>query len=258
MDVVSLSSWQFILAREFLAVAMAALGALLAVSFKRINHLWLCVLISFAAGALLAVVLFEIIPETVESIGRTGGAISVLSGYLLFFLITRFVFHICPACAATHTEANFKSVTIAMLVALGVHSFMDGLAIYSGYTSVSGIGLLVFLAVAYHKFPEGMALTLVARGSGMGRAKAFLLCFSLELVTTVAGGVAGMLSFDPNSSQWIGYVLGHVGGGFLYLVIHALLSEVVKHHPRSTILAALIGGASIVLAGWVFPAFKPH
>lgn len=251
IDFNQLSVWQFILIRELLAIGMAALGALLAVSFKKISHLWLCVLISFAAGALLAVVLLDILPETVELIGWPAGLVSMLSGYLLFFLITKFVFHICPACAATHTEMNFKAITIAMLVALAVHSFMDGLAIYSGYLTASQIGTMVFLAVAYHKFPEGMALTLVARGSGMSLRKSFLICVLLEAATTIAGGMVGWFALTPGAAGWLGYVLGHVGGGFLFLVIHALLSEAIKHHPRPTILAVLAGGISIALAGFL-------
>jgi zinc transporter ZupT len=243
--------WPLILTREFLAIFMAALGAWVAVSFKKISHKGLCVLISFAAGALLAVTLLDIVPEVVELTGPKAALLSLFSGYLLFFLITKFVFHICPACAATHTEVNFKAITLAMVVALGVHSFMDGLAIYSGYLGETSIGLLIFLAVAYHKFPEGMALAAVALGSGMKAARVFWLCVLLEATTTISGGVVGFLTLAPEFPHWLGFVLGHVGGGFIFLVIHALLSEVVKHHPRSTLLAALAGFGSITLAGFL-------
>ena len=52
-------------------------------------------------------------------------------------------------------------------------------------------------------------------------------------------------------SHWTGYILGHVGGGFLFLVVHALLSEVVKHHPKHTILSAL-AGAGVILVAQIF------
>ena len=226
---------------------MATLGAFLSVSFKKISHWWLCLLISFAAGALLAVALFDIFPETFSMIGFFPGVLSISSGYLLFWVITKFVFHICPACAATHTEVNFKAVTTAMIAALAVHSFMDGLAIYSGSVMGSQIGVLILAAVAYHKLPEGMALALVARSSGISRVKAFSISFFLEAVTTLTGGLVGVFFLVPESAKWIGFILGHVGGGFVFLVLHALLSEVVKHHPRSTLLAALVGAASICL-----------
>ncbi len=254
-DFLALSLWKLIGLRVFLAIFMASLGAAFAVGFKKISHLTLCLLISFAAGALLAVAFFDIIPETVELIGWLPAIVSLLSGYFLFFLITKFVFHVCPACAATHTEINFKAITSGMVVALSIHSFMDGLAIYSGYLTGMSTGILIFLAVVYHKFPEGMALALVARSSGMRRRKAFFVSFSLEALTTLGGALVGFLVLVPEYSKWVGYVLGHVGGGFIFLVCHALLSEVIKHHPRSTVLAALAGGVSIVLTGWAISSF---
>ncbi len=229
------------------AIAAAGLGAWTAVGLKRINHLVLCVLISFAAGALLAVSAIEIIPEVVQAVGWSKALASIVSGYFLFFLITRFIFHICPACAATHTEVNFKAVTGAMIVALSVHSFMDGLAISSGVLDKAHVGFLIFLAVAYHKFPEGMALTLIARGSGMSRLKSFFLTLTLEATTTALGGFFGLLPWMAHTEGWIALILGHVAGGFLFLVIHALLSEAIKHHPRSTLLATFTGAASILV-----------
>ena len=251
----STNVWQLIGLRLILASFMAALGALIAVSFKKISHAKLCLLISFAAGALLAVALLDILPETVELVGGVMAGVSFFSGYLLFWAITKFVFHVCPACSATHTEANFKAITTAMVVALSVHSFMDGLAIYSGYLSGSNTGIFILLAVVFHKFPEGLALTLVGIGSGLSRVRAFFLTFLLETMTTVAGGIAGILFLLPSSSKWIGYVLGHVGGGFVFLVSHALLSEVIKHHPRNTILAALAGAFSIGILGFFLGAY---
>ena len=191
----------------------------------------LCLLISFAAGALLAVALLDILPETIELAGTIKGLGCFLSGYVLFWLVTRFIFHICPACSATHTEVNFKAVTN------------------------SEIGFLILFAVVFHKIPEGMALSLVAIGSGMSRLKAFSFSVGLESLTTLAGGLAGLLFLFRGSSPWVGYILGHVGGGFVFLVIHALLSEVVKHHPRDTILAAIGGGLSIAVIGFFIGAF---
>ncbi len=234
--------------RQGVAVLGACLGALAAVSFKKIGHRTLCILISFAAGSLLAVSLFDIVPETFASLGAVQALFSILSGYALFWVVTRFVSHICPACAATHTEVDFKAVTITMIVALSIHSFMDGLAIYSSLSAASSVSVQLFAAVLFHKIPEGMALTLIARGSGYSRLKAFGITALLEGITTFAGGFAGFF-WVPASTQWAAWVLGHVGGGFIFLVIHALLSEVFKHHPRSTVIAASAGAVSILLIG---------
>ena len=252
MDMTDLSAGQLITLRIIFAVIAATLGALLAASLKKVSHLGLCLLISFAAGALLAVSLFEILPETFEAVGVMRGLISFASGYLFFFLLTRFVFHVCPACSATHTEVQFKAITISMIAALSIHSFMDGLAISSGAAAGSSAGFLILLAVAYHKFPEGLALTSVAMSSGMSRTRAFFLSILIESSTTVLGGLVGFLLPMSQGSPWVGYVLGHVAGGFVFIVLHALLSEVVKHHPRYTILSAVFGGLSILVVQFFF------
>ena len=250
-----LGLWELIGLRVVLAAGAATLGAAIAVSFKKISHFGLCLLISFAAGALLAVALFDILPETLSLAGPLKGGIAFLSGYLLFFLITKFVFHICPACSATHTEVNFKAITAAMIVALSIHSFMDGLAIYSGTRTGSDLGLLILFAVVFHKIPEGMALSLVALGSGKSRRQAFFITVVVETLTTISGGFAGLLFFIPKDSPWLGYLMGHVGGGFIFLVVHALLSEAIKRHPRFTILSALGGALSIGIVGFLIGAF---
>ena len=252
MDISDFSAGQLITLRIVFAVTAASLGALVAASLKKVSHFGLCLLISFAAGALLAVSLFDLLPETFEAVGFIRGFVSFGSGYFLFLLLTRFVFHVCPACAATHTEVQFKAITIAMVAALSVHSFMDGLAISGGVVSGSSIGLLILLAVVYHKFPEGLALASVAVSSGMSRRRAFFMSTLIESSTTVVGGLAGFLLPISRGSPWTGYVLGHVAGGFVFLVIHALLSEVVKHHPRYTILSAALGGLSILIVQYFF------
>ena len=114
----NLDAGQMVALRLVVAVVCASLGALAAVSFKKISHLGLCLLISFAAGALLGVTLFDILPETLEMTGAWTTLLSFASGYVLFLLLTRFVYHVCPACSATHTEVQFRALTAAMIVAL--------------------------------------------------------------------------------------------------------------------------------------------
>ena len=242
-----LDAGQLVALRLVVAVCSATAGAFVAVVSKKISHLGLCLLISFAAGALLAVTLFDILPETFQIVGFLKGTVSFASGYLLFWLLTKFVSHVCPACSATHTEVEFRALTVALIAALSVHSFMDGLAIYSASLTGVAVGLPILFAVAFHKFPEGLALSLIALESGMSRVAAFFVSFAVETITTIGGGAAGLLVKFSEHSTWVGYVLGHAGGGFLFIVLHALWGEAVKHNPRYSILSALFGAAAVGL-----------
>src|SRR5208337_4923851 len=82
-----------------LAVGGGALGASLGTSHER-----LCALISLGAGTLLGVTLFAILPESLQSLHWWGVVLAAGSGYAVFFFISKYLFHVCPACAASHFD----------------------------------------------------------------------------------------------------------------------------------------------------------
>src|SRR5947208_6580776 len=150
--------WQVVAAYVF-ALAGGSISATL-----RLEHKPLCALISFAAGTLLGVTLFAILPESLSNNIWLAGALAAASGYALFFFISKYVHHVCPACAASHFDADttrhFSDIATALVVALAVHSTSDGIALGVGreiHASAAGKWTL-FAALCIHKLPEGLAL----------------------------------------------------------------------------------------------------
>src|SRR5439155_22443621 len=83
-------TFAYVLLAFALAVGGGAMGAALARSHRR-----LCALISLGAGTLLGVTLFAILPESLEEMHWWGVLLALGSGYGLFFLITKYIFHFC-------------------------------------------------------------------------------------------------------------------------------------------------------------------
>ena len=114
-----------------LAIAGGTLGATLGTSHRR-----LCALISLGAGTLLGVTLFAILPESLPALHWWGILLALASGYLLFAILTKYVYHVCPACAASHfdeaTTHRFSEIAAAMMIALGIHCTADGIALAAG------------------------------------------------------------------------------------------------------------------------------
>ena len=81
-----------IIVNTSLAILSAMMGAGILFVIK-INHERLCALISLSAGALLGAGLIVILPETLENLSFISVIISVGSGYLLFWLISKYYFH---------------------------------------------------------------------------------------------------------------------------------------------------------------------
>jgi hypothetical protein len=111
--------WQVIAAYIF-AVAGGSISASL-----RLEHKPLCALISFAAGTLLGVTIFAILPESFGACPWWAVLLALITGYALFFFISKHVHHVCPACAASHFDADatrhFSEIATALIVALAIH-----------------------------------------------------------------------------------------------------------------------------------------
>jgi zinc transporter ZupT len=231
-----------------LAVAGGGISALVGVSHKR-----LCGLISLAAGTLMGVTLFSILPESASDMRWWELALAFGSGYIVFQLISKYVYHVCPACAASHfdesTTHRFSEIATALIIALAIHSTMDGLAVAAGHEAHEASGKLdlsVMMAVCVHKVPEGLALGALLLGAGVKRANAMVWVAAVES-TTVLGGVLGLWVLRDVSRFWLGAVLAHAGGGFVFLAIHAVFGELLKH-GKAVVITNFVVGVALIAA----------
>jgi zinc transporter ZupT len=245
------ASWQVIAAYVF-----ALAGGLISTSL-RLEHKQLCALISFAAGTLLSVTLFAILPESLNYNGAWLVFAAGATGYLLFYFISKYVHHVCPACAASHFDADatrhFSEIATALIVALAIHSTTDGLAlgIQQQAPTMDATRWSLFSALCIHKFPEGLALGSLLIGAGLHRSAALGWVAAVE-ATTLVGGIIGYLLLTSVSTFWLGLIMAHVGGGFIYLAMHAVLGEMLKHGKKLVLASfavgiGLIGGLNIAL-----------
>jgi zinc and cadmium transporter len=238
--------WQVVAAYVF-ALAGGAISTSL-----RLEHKPLCALISLAAGTLLGVTLFAILPEGLDYSGAWPAVGAAATGYLLFYFISKHVHHVCPACAASHFDADatrhFNEIATALIVALTIHSMTDGLAlgIQQESPSTDATKWSLFSALCIHKVPEGLALGSLLIGAGFRRGAALGWVAAVE-ATTLLGGAIGMFWLGKVSTFWIGLIMAHVGGGFLYLATHAVLGEMLKHGKKLVLTSFFIGVALIAI-----------
>jgi ZIP family zinc transporter len=241
--------WRVLLA-FVLAVAGGAISAGIGVSHRR-----LCGLISLAAGTLLGVTVFAILPECAEAMRWWELVVALASGYIVFALISKYVYHVCPACAASHfdetTTHRFSEIAGALVVALAIHSTMDGIALAAGHEGHKHTDMTMLLAVCVHKLPEGLALGALLLGAGYSRKRAVTWVAAVE-ATTILGGVIGLTALRPGF--WLDAVLAHAGGGFLFLAIHAVLGELVKHDRTAVLVNFVIGILLIAGLSWMIHA----
>jgi zinc transporter ZupT len=238
--------WQ-VLAAYIFAIAGGSISTSL-----RLEHKPLCALISFAAGTLLGVTIFAILPESFGACPWWAVLLALITGYALFFIISKHVHHVCPACAASHFDADatrhFSEIATALIFALAIHSTTDGLALgIQGDSPANGAAKWsLFSALCIHKLPEGLALGSLLIGAGLDRSAALGWVAAVE-ATTLIGGVIGFFFLTNVSLLWLGLIMAHIGGGFIYLATHAVLGELLKHGQKLVLTSFALGVALIAV-----------
>ena len=176
-------------------------------------------------GALLAVTVFDVLPDAKDLLTWPEFLAASASGYGLFWLIGKYVYHLCPSCSVDAPAAVFGgrlSQNVWLLtITLGLHSMMDGLAVVVGDRITGHPNFALLFAVSFHKLPEGLALALLLIGAGYSQSKAFGAAAAIESMTE-AGALLGLFGLHHASALLLGLVFAHVGGGFIYLIATTL------------------------------------
>ena len=249
-----------ILIRTFVAFCVAVGGGLLSALLAR-THKQLCAMISLGAGTLLGVTFFAIGPHCWATLQPWQLLLAAASGYALFAIISKYVYHVCPACAASHFDEaathRFGEIAVAMMIALAIHCTVDGLALAAGQEEKPGaasghwLDMTLTMAICVHKAPEGLALGALLLGAGYTRSRMLWLVAAVES-TTVIGGALGWFVFGSVSNLWLDLALAHAGGGFIFLAAHAVLGEIMKHEKKIVLVSFATGLCAVAALVLIF------
>ena len=208
------------------------------------------ILASFAAGVLIAVPLFDLLPEaltlgTQANIPPRHIMYVVAVGFLFLFTLDRYisVHRICEGgqCRnVRHPQAGWYGAS-----ELSIHSFMDGFAIGLGFQVDAQVGLLVAFAVIAHDFSDGMNTVTVMLDAG-NSLRASLQMLIVDAVAPVIGAISTLFVALP---EWyLAYLLPFFAGGFLYLGASDLLPEAHERNPPLVSLLSTLGGFLVIFA----------
>ena len=208
-------------------------GGLVALRLRR----ELVTLIALTGGIVVAVALFDVLPEAHRSLGDPRDTLAVVGGgFLLFFLAERLlVLH--------HRDEPEQARAHARVGALGaagpsIHSFIDGLGIGLAFHVSTATGLLVFIAVVSHDFADGMnTVSFVLFQSGDRRQA--LRWLTADALAPLVGAIVG--STVSISDRGLGYVLALYAGFFLSMGATDLLPEAHSHPSWARVALTLVG-----------------
>lgn len=192
-------------------------------------------MVAFAGGAMVAIALFDLIPEM-----QSHNAVALLAGFFIVYLLEKLV--MLHSCGETECEAHV--IGWSALIGIAIESLIDGVAIAIGFRATPALGLLVALAVFAHEVPRGLTTTVIMQGAGYNRLKVWG-------VLAVDAGFAplGVLlaGFVPSAGfEWL---IGFTAGVFLYVGASDLLPDAHRRFNLRVVVSTLAGGGLIPLLG---------
>jgi len=237
---------------SLLAGLATCLGGLVVVIFGKPNEKALAVFLGMAAGIMLAVVIFDLIPSSLTYGNITTASLGFALGILLMYFLDLVLTNFYPLMHDSPSRPTYL-LKMGYLIAIGIalHDLPEGIAIAVGYSATTKLGLVLALAIGMHNIPEGMATAAPLRMGGMNPAKIILINGLVSLFTPL-GTWLGMLIVNF-SNHFISALLALAAGAMTYLVKDELLPESHRRHPNFSKLG--IGfGLSIIL----FLTYRGH
>jgi len=226
-------------------------GSLIGFLFKKASHRFSDIVLSFAAGVMLAAAVLGLILPSLESGGKWGLVVTVagiFAGALCLNLIDKLVPHlhrlIGPDTEA-HPKADLNKVLL-FVTAIAIHNLPEGIAAGVGFGSGdTSQALLIAGGIALQNIPEGMVIIAPMLAAGVKPGKTFV-CAMLTGVVEVLGTLLGYLAVHL-SSAILPFALAFAGGTMLYVISDEMIPETHAHGEERGATYALLVGFCVML-----------
>jgi len=221
-------------------------GSLIGFIFKKVSHKFSDIVLSFAAGVMLAAAVLGLILPSVEQGGKYGLPVTVagiFTGAIALNIIDKLVPHLHKFVGdetEVHNNANLSRVLL-FVTAIAIHNLPEGIAAGVGFGSGDNSQALVIAGgIALQNIPEGMVIIGPMLAAGVSPRKTFV-CAMITGVVEVIGTLIGY--FAVNISAFVlPFALAFAGGTMLYVISDEMIPETHAHgNERGATYALLVG-----------------
>ena len=226
-------------------------GALIGFIFKKMSHSFSDIILSFAAGVMLAAAVIGLILPSLEYGGKWGivTAVSgIFAGAVCLNFIDRLVPHLHKLAGADGETHNNKSLSKVLLfvMAIGIHNLPEGIATGVGFGSGNiSQALIIAGGIALQNIPEGMVIIAPMLSAGISPRRTFVLAMITGLVEVV-GTFIGYFAVSV-SQAILPFALAFAGGTMLYVISDEMIPETHAHGSQRGATYALLAGFCLML-----------
>ena len=228
------------------------IGAIIGFIFKKISHRFSDIVLSFAAGVMLAAAIIGLVLPSVEYGGKYGLIITiagVFAGALCLNLVDKLVPHLHKLMGAEPEEHNSAKLNKVLLfvTAIAIHNLPEGIAAGVGFGSDDPTRAIIIAGgIALQNIPEGMVIIAPMLAAGVKPSRTFILAM-LTGVVEVLGTLLGYFAVSV-ASAILPFALAFAGGTMLYVISDEMIPETHAHGAQRGATYALLAGFCLMLA----------
>ncbi len=228
------------------------IGSVFGFIFKKISHKFSDIVLSFAAGVMLAAAILGLIIPSLEYGGKYAILITVAGifvGAMALNLIDKIVPHLHKLAGADneeHLQNEKLSKVLLFVTAIAIHNLPEGIAagvsFGSGDTSKA---ILIAGGIALQNIPEGMVIIGPMLAAGISQKRTFIAAL-ITGVIEVIGTFIGYFAVNV-ASVILPFALAFAGGTMLYVVSDEMIPETHAHGSQRGATYALLAGFALML-----------
>ena len=227
-------------------------GSVIGFIFKKISHKFSDIVLSFAAGVMLAAAVLGLIIPSVEYGGKYGIIITVIGvfcGAVCLNLIDKLVPHmhkIVGIDSEKHRGNENLNKVLLFVMAIAIHNLPEGIAAGVGFGGGdTSEALLIAGGIALQNIPEGMVIIGPMLAAGISPRRTFICAMATGLVE-VLGTLLGYCAVSI-ATFILPFALAFAGGTMLYVVSDEIIPETHSHGSERGATYALLVGFCVML-----------
>ena len=226
-------------------------GSIIGFLFKNLSHKFSDIVLSFAAGVMLAAAVLGLVLPSLEYGGDWGILVTIagiFTGALCLNLIDKLVPHLHKLVGPDledHNNANFSKVLL-FVTAIAIHNLPEGIAAGVSFgTGDDSQALLIAGGIALQNIPEGMVIIGPMLAAGVTPKKTFL-CALITGLIEVVGTLLGYFAVSI-AATILPFALAFAGGTMLYVISDEMIPETHAHGSQQGATYALLVGFCLML-----------
>ena len=230
------------------------LGALIGFVFKKSSHKFNDIILSFAAGVMLAAaVIGLVLPSLEHGTGKISIVVTVLGvfcGAARVNLIDKVVPHLHRITGVDQEEHPGKTArldkVLLFVIAIAIHNIPEGIAAGVSFgTGNTSDAITVAGGIALQNIPEGMVIIAPMLASGISSKRTFSIAMMTGVVE-VFGTLLGYFAVSI-STAILPFALAFAGGTMLYVISDEMIPETHAHGSERGATYSLLAGFCIML-----------